>query len=142
MGYTRPAKKTRVRRPGNESVEEARFIVIKTRHRFCYRSGSLLALAGLFLLTGCAQFSTLPTGTDSDSNVTVIRKDSSDGLGSHEVGPGITLLRFGDQTNGQARQTPLSEADPEYAEYLEWKRWQEFKAYQEWKAQQLASPES
>ena len=26
--------------------------------------------------------------------------------------------------------------DPEYAEYLEWKRWQEFKAYQEWKRQQ------
>ncbi|GJL83200.1 MAG: hypothetical protein DHS20C01_28340 [marine bacterium B5-7] len=23
--------------------------------------------------------------------------------------------------------------DPEYQEYLEWKRWQEFKAYQEWK---------
>ena len=24
--------------------------------------------------------------------------------------------------------------DPDYAEYLEWKRWQEFKAYQQWKA--------
>ena len=24
--------------------------------------------------------------------------------------------------------------DPDYAEYLEWKRWQEFKAYQRWKA--------
>ena len=24
--------------------------------------------------------------------------------------------------------------DPDYAEFLEWKRWQEFKAYQEWKA--------
>ena len=23
--------------------------------------------------------------------------------------------------------------DPDYAEFLEWKRWQEFKAYQEWK---------
>ena len=23
--------------------------------------------------------------------------------------------------------------DPEYAEYLEWKRWQDFQAYQEWK---------
>ena len=25
--------------------------------------------------------------------------------------------------------------DPDYAEYLEWKRWQEFKAYQRWKAE-------
>ena len=23
--------------------------------------------------------------------------------------------------------------DPEYAEYIEWKRWQDFQAYQEWK---------
>ena len=28
-----------------------------------------------------------------------------------------------------------SVGDPQYQEYLEWKRWQEFKAYQEWKAQ-------
>ncbi len=142
MGYTRSAKKTCVSCPGNGSVEEARFIVIKTRHRFCYRPGPLLALAGLFMLSGCAQFSTLSTGADSDSSVSANRKDSSDGLGSHEVGAGITLFRWGDQNSGEARQAPLDEADPQYAEYLEWKRWQEFKAYQEWKAQQLASPES
>ena len=26
--------------------------------------------------------------------------------------------------------------DPDYQEYLDWKRWQEFKKYQEWKANQ------
>ena len=38
---------------------------------------------------------------------------------------------------GTGRPNPESRQaidDPEYAEYLEWKRWQEFKAYQEWKA--------
>ena len=39
-------------------------------------------------------------------------------------------------TGSPNRETRQVTDDPEYAEYLEWKRWQEFKAYQEWKRQQ------
>ncbi len=39
-------------------------------------------------------------------------------------------------TSSPNRETRQVTDDPEYAEYLEWKRWQEFKAYQEWKRQQ------
>ena len=39
-------------------------------------------------------------------------------------------------TGSPNRETRQVTGDPEYAEYLEWKRWQEFKAYQEWKRQQ------
>ncbi|MDP6393466.1 MAG: hypothetical protein QGI35_10750, partial [Arenicellales bacterium] len=39
-------------------------------------------------------------------------------------------------TNRPDPQSSSAIDDPEYAEYLEWKRWQEFKAYQEWKRQQ------
>ena len=46
---------------------------------------------------------------------------------------------------GTGRPSPESRQaidDPEYAEYLEWKRWQEFKAYQEWKRQQESQGDS
>ena len=46
---------------------------------------------------------------------------------------------------GTGRPNPESRQaidDPEYAEYLEWKRWQEFKAYQEWKRQQESQGDS
>ena len=39
-------------------------------------------------------------------------------------------------TGGPDPQSRPAIDDPEYAEYLEWKRWQEFKAYQEWKREQ------
>ena len=47
---------------------------------------------------------------------------------------------FGSSAPAAQQGTPLV-SDPEYAEYLEWKRWQEFKAYQEWKAQQATKTE-
>lgn len=42
---------------------------------------------------------------------------------------------FGRDEPAVAREQPVVD-DPEYQEYLEWKRWQEFKEYQEWKRQQ------
>ncbi|MDE0975992.1 MAG: hypothetical protein OR999_01850 [Arenicellales bacterium] len=115
----------------------------KPKHHLSHWSGLFLAAATFFLLSGCARFEVPPADAESRSGTSVVTKDSSDGLGRHEVGSGITLFRWGDKDNPSDRQAPLDEADPEYAEYLEWKRWREFKAYQEWKAQQgAASPES
>ena len=37
-------------------------------------------------------------------------------------------------SGGSGKPSGPQAYDPDYAEYLEWKRWQEFKAYQEWKA--------
>ena len=55
---------------------------------------------------------------------------------SETAGGGINL----EYLFGVRRPAELSDAslidDPEYAEYLEWKRWQDFQAYQEWKRRQ------
>ena len=52
---------------------------------------------------------------------------------SETTGGGINLeYLFG--VRRPAEQTDVSLInDPEYVEYLEWKRWQDFQAYQEWK---------
>lgn len=111
----------------------------RPKHKLRNQSCLALATVGLLLVSGCARFTVPPTDTDSRSRTSVVTKDSSDGLGSHEVGPGMTILQWGDKKNNADRNAALSEADPEYAEYLEWKRWQEFKAYREWKAQQASA---
>lgn len=70
--------------------------------------------------------------------------DRGDGVGGRDEplslnrqdGPGHEF-NFGRAT---ARQAPAVE-DPEYQQYLQWKRWQEFKRYQEWKARQQGGDE-
>ena len=48
-------------------------------------------------------------------------------------GGGINLeYLFGVRRPAEPADASLID-DPEYAEYLEWKRWQDFQAYQEWK---------
>ena len=39
----------------------------------------------------------------------------------------------GGSAGNSSKQSGPQVYDPDYAEFLEWKRWQEFKAYQEWK---------
>ena len=51
-----------------------------------------------------------------------------------EEGPGINLSAFFRNPQGTLNPSPVVD-DAEYAEYLEWKRWQEFKAYLEWQRQ-------
>ena len=52
---------------------------------------------------------------------------------SETAGGGINLeYLFGVRRPAEQANTSLID-DPEYVEYLEWKRWQDFKAYQEWK---------
>ena len=52
---------------------------------------------------------------------------------SDNAGGGINLdYLFGVRRPAEQVDVSLID-DPEYTEYLEWKRWQDFKAYQEWK---------
>ncbi len=53
------------------------------------------------------------------------------GWGHHRLRAG--LFGAGNSGDSSKRSGPQT-YDPDYAEYLEWKRWQEFRAYQEWKA--------
>jgi len=90
----------------------------------------IVALA--FVLTGCA--SVLP-GRD-EAQTQVIKNKVPPGYVQAPRGEppyrlrSIRLFGSGDSTKPSGPQV----YDPDYAEYLEWKRWQEFKAYQEWKA--------
>jgi hypothetical protein len=54
--------------------------------------------------------------------------------GRKHYGPGHEIKLFSKPKPVDASAVP-EVGDPEYQEYLEWKRWQEFKAYQEWKRQ-------
>jgi len=49
------------------------------------------------------------------------------------LGGGINLdYLFGIRRPVEQSNSTLID-DPEYVEYLEWKRWQDFRVYQEWK---------
>ena len=90
----------------------------------------IVALA--FMLTGCA--SVLP-GKDKAHTQAIKNKVPPGYVKAPRGEPhyrlrSIRLFGSGDSSKPSGPQV----YDPDYAEYLEWKRWQEFKAYQEWKA--------
>jgi len=82
--------------------------------------------------------STANTGIFSDPDATPADDSPYAHSPRRQVGHGFSIEIFGLNSNRQGSndKSQLEIDDPEYAEYLEWKRWQEFKAYQEWKAQQ------
>ena len=83
-------------------------------------------VATVFLvLGGCSS-----TGSTTKSTTTAPTSAKKHTGQQHE----ITLLRrFRNNSKNTQNTNPQLATDPEYQEYLEWKRWQEFKAYQEWK---------
>ena len=108
---------------------------------------SLATVALIGLLAGCSSITNLnktagtvePTGVlnDPDNNPT---DDSPYALSPRrQIGHGFSIDIFGRDKKDDGNPSQLAIDDPEYAEYLEWKRWQEFKAYQEWKAQQAGA---
>ena len=108
----------------------------------------VLTVAALMgLLAGCSSITNMnktagtvePTGVlnDPDNNPT---DDSPYALSPRrQIGHGFSIDIFGRDKKDDGNPSQLAIDDPEYAEYLEWKRWQEFKAYQEWKAQQAGA---
>ena len=84
-----------------------------------------------FMLTGCA--SVLPGKDKSQSQVT--KNKVPPGYVQGPKGEAMRLRPFRwFGSGGSSKPSNPQVYDPDYAEYLEWKRWQEFKAYQEWKA--------
>ena len=93
----------------------------------------MVALA--FLLTGCA--SVLP-GKDKTQTQMTKSKVPPGYIKAPRGEPhyrlrSIRLFGLGGSTDSANPSGPQV-YDPDYAGFLEWKRWQEFKAYQEWKA--------
>ena len=112
------------------------------------RAFVLTLLTGLFL--GCSSITNLNRTADStvegqgvENDPNALPTDDSPYARSpqRQVGYGFSIDVFGRDKDKKGGDDPSQPAidDPEYAEYLEWKRWQEFKAYQEWKAQQAGA---
>jgi len=124
-----------------------------SQHNFrtCYvkmiaRAFALTLLTGLFV--GCSSITNLNRTADSEvegqgveNDPNTVATDDSPYARSprRQIGYGFSIDIFGGDKKDGDDPSQLSIDDPEYAEYLEWKRWQEFKAYQEWKAQQAGA---
>jgi|TARA_Y100000310_G_scaffold249301_1_gene255345 hypothetical protein len=108
--------------------------------------GLMIVFLALFL-AGCGSINNLnktagtaePTGVFNDPDS--LPTDDSPYARSprRQVGHGFSFKIFRRDKEDGDSPSQLAIDDPEYAEYLEWKRWQEFKAYQEWKAQQAGA---
>ena len=109
----------------------------------------ILAIATVVgLSVGCSSLANLNRTADSsvegqgvENDPDTILSDDSPYARSprRQIGYGFSINIFGGDKKDGDDPSQLSIDDPEYAEYLEWKRWQEFKAYQEWKAQQAGA---
>ena len=92
-------------------------------------------LTVLIILSGCGM---IPS---KDSQVPQQASKNRDNPGHIDMGPRNPPARlhplkiFGGGESKSVSRPGSMINDPDYAEYLEWKRWQEFKAYQQWKAE-------
>ena len=113
-----------------------------------YKILAIATVVGLFV--GCSSITNLNRTADSEVEGQGVENDPNSLITDdspyarspkRQVGYGFSIDVFGrdkdKNDDGDASQIAID--DPEYAEYLEWKRWQEFKAYQEWKAQQMGA---
>ena len=97
----------------------------------------LIVAAGSLLVAGCA------SNGDSVNSLRTASPQAATQPGEPvnprtEEGPGINLSAFFRNPAGSLRPSPVVD-DVEYAEYLEWKRWQEYNAYLKWKRQRQSN---
>ncbi len=100
-----------------------------------------------FCFSGCASITNLnktagpiqAEGVENDPNTSPTDDSPYARSPRRQVGQGFSFRIFGSDKKDGDDLSQLRIDDPEYAEYLQWKRWQEFKAYQEWKAQQAGT---
>ena len=95
--------------------------------------GGISLMVAVLALTGCASNGGVVGGA-SQPTVQSGTTGTSEVNPKIEEGPGINLSAFFRNPEGSLTPSPVVD-DAEYAEYLEWKRWQEFKAYLEWQRQ-------
>ena len=92
-------------------------------------------LTVLIILSGCGM---IPS---KDSQVPQQASKNRDKPGHIDMGPRNPPARlhplkiFGGGESKSVSRPGSRINDPDYTEYLEWKRWQEFKAYQRWKVE-------
>ena len=95
----------------------------------------IIIIALAFALTSCAS---VPSGKDNTQTQITKSKVPPGYIKAPRGEPhyrlrSIRLFGLGGASDS-AKSSGPQVYDPDYAEFLEWKRWQEFKAYQEWKA--------
>jgi len=106
---------------------------IKDCSRVKSMHGCISLIVAVLALTGCASNGG-GVGGVSQPTVQSGTTDTSGVNPKSEEGPGINLSAFFRNPGGSLTPSPVVD-DAEYAEYLEWKRWQEFKAYLDWQRQ-------
>ena len=93
--------------------------------------------------SGCASVTNLnktagpiqAEGVENDPNTNSTDDSPYARSPQRQVGQGFSIRLFGGDKKDGGDPAQLEIDDPEYAEYLEWKRWQEFKAYLDWQRQ-------
>ena len=106
---------------------------VKDCSRVKSMQGCISLIVAVLALTGCASNGGVVGGA-SEPTVQSGTTGTSEVNPKIEEGPGINLSAFFRNPEGSLTPSPVVD-DAEYAEYLEWKRWQEFKAYLEWQRQ-------
>ena len=127
---------------------ETRIIVFLSSRAFSYRL--LVGCAALVLVAGCStpQEKVQDAVPGQTAEKERLGKEFTPGENSPYANSELrqaSKYSYSLDVFGTGRPNPESRQaidDPEYAEYLEWKRWQEFKAYQEWKRQQESQGDS
>ena len=92
-------------------------------------------LAVFIILSGCGMMPSKDSQAPQQASKNRVKP------GHIDMGPRREPVRLhplnifgGGESKSVSRPGSMSN-DPDYAEYLEWKRWQEFKAYQRWKVE-------
>ena len=106
---------------------------VKDCSRVTSTQGCMGLIVAALALTGCASNNRAADGV-SQPTVQSGTSVTSEVNPKIQEGPGINLSAFFRNPGGSLTPSPVVD-DAEYAEYLEWKRWQEFKAYLEWQRQ-------
>ena len=100
-----------------------------------YSKLAISLLAVLIFLSGCGMIPSKDSQVPQQASKNRVKPGHVDIGPRHEPVRLHPLKIFGGGESKSVSRPGSMINDPDYAEYLEWKRWQEFKAYQQWKAE-------
>ena len=92
-------------------------------------------LTVLVILSGCGMIPSKDSQVPQQALKNRVKPGHVDIGRRHEPVTLSPLKIFGGGESKSVSRPGAMINDPDYAEYLEWKRWQEFKAYQRWKVE-------
>ena len=100
-----------------------------------YSKLAISFLAVLIILSGCGMMPSKDSQVPQQASKNRVKPGYVD-MGTRRGSARLHPLKIFGGGGSKSMSRPGSMIDdPDYAEYLEWKRWQEFKAYQRWKAE-------